>query len=99
MGIHILIGGLIGTLIQPNMVRLMEEVRDGKLDFALTKPDDAQLLVSVRDVRIWRCGRRDLGRDRARLRRSARLTRRPARRAGLRVALALGAVMIYCFWL
>ena len=32
----------------------MEEVRDGKLDFALTKPEDSQLFVSVREVRIWR---------------------------------------------
>jgi ABC-2 type transport system permease protein len=36
------------------MHRLMEEVRDGKLDFALTKPEDSQVIVSVRDVRIWR---------------------------------------------
>ena len=35
------------------MQRLMEDVRDGKLDFALTKPEDSQVLVSVRDVRIW----------------------------------------------
>ena len=54
MGIQILLGGVIQTTIQPNMQRLMEEVRDGKLDFALTKPEDSQVLVSVRDVRIWR---------------------------------------------
>ena len=54
MGIQILLGGVIQTSIQPNMQRLMEEVRDGKLDFALTKPEDSQVLVSVRDVRIWR---------------------------------------------
>ena len=54
MGIHIAMGGLIGTIIQPNMVRLMEEIRDGKLDFALTKPADAQVLTSVREVQIWR---------------------------------------------
>ena len=54
MGIQILLGGVIRTTIQPNMQRLMEEVRDGKLDFALTKPEDSQVLVSVRDVRIWR---------------------------------------------
>ena len=53
MGIQILLGGVIRTSIQPNMTRLMEEVRDGKLDFALTKPEDSQVLVSVRDVRIW----------------------------------------------
>ena len=54
MGIQILLGGLIKMSIQPNMERLMEEVRDGKLDFALTKPEDSQLFVSVREVRIWR---------------------------------------------
>src|SRR4029450_2358371 len=53
MGIQILLGGVIGMSIQPNMRRLMEEVRDGKLDFALAKPEDSQVLVSVRDVRIW----------------------------------------------
>ena len=52
MGIQILLGGVIRTSIQPNMQRLMEEVRDGKLDFALTKPEDSQVLVNVRDVRI-----------------------------------------------
>ena len=54
MGIQILLGGLIKMSIQPNMERLMNEVRDGKLDFALTKPEDSQLFVSVREVRIWR---------------------------------------------
>lgn len=54
MGIQILLGGVIRMSIQPNMERVMQEVRDGKLDFALTKPEDSQLLVSVRDVRIWR---------------------------------------------
>ena len=45
---------MIRTTIQPNMQRLMEDVRDGKLDFALTKPEDSQVLVSIRDVQIWR---------------------------------------------
>src|SRR5918993_1571162 len=54
LGIQLLLGGVISTSIQPNMQRLMEEVRDGKLDFALTKPEDSQVLVSIRDVRIWR---------------------------------------------
>ena len=54
MGIQILLGGVIRMSIQPNMERVMEEVREGKLDFALTKPEDSQVLVSVREVRIWR---------------------------------------------
>ena len=53
LGIQILMGGLIRTTIQPNMTRLIEDVHDGKLDYALTKPEDAQMLVSVREVRIW----------------------------------------------
>ena len=53
LGIQILMGGLIRTSIQPNMMRLIEDVHDGKLDYALTKPEDSQLLVSVREVRIW----------------------------------------------
>ena len=28
-------------------------MRDGKLDFALTKPEDAQLIVSLRELRLW----------------------------------------------
>ena len=53
LGIQILMGGLIRTSIQPNMTRLIEDVHDWKLDYALTKPEDAQMLVSVREVRIW----------------------------------------------
>ena len=53
MGVHILMGGLIRTTIQPNMERLMGDVQEGTLDYALTKPADSQLIVSVREVRIW----------------------------------------------
>ena len=53
MGVFTLVGGIIRTFIQPNMQRVVEDVRQGKLDHALTKPADAQLLVSIRDVRFW----------------------------------------------
>jgi len=53
MGVFILMGGLIRTAIQPNMERLMADVQEGTLDYALTKPADAQIIVSVREVRIW----------------------------------------------
>jgi viologen exporter family transport system permease protein len=100
MGIQILLGGVIRTSIQPNMQRLMEEVRDGKLDFALTKPEDSQVLVSVRDVRIWRAidvlsGAVVLGYGIAGLETSVG----PGDALLFLVLLALGAVTIYCFWL
>ena len=53
MGIHILMGGVIQAAIQPNMGRLMEEIQMGTLDYALTKPVDAQALVSMREFRLW----------------------------------------------
>lgn len=53
MGVFTMAGGLIRSVIQPNMQRVVEDVREGRLDFALIKPADAQVLVSVRDVRLW----------------------------------------------
>ncbi len=53
MGVHTLMGGLIQMIIQPNMLRLMQEIQQGTLDYMLTKPEDAQLLVSVRELRFW----------------------------------------------
>ena len=53
VGVQILLGGVIRSTIQPNMQQLVDEVRDGKLDFLLTKPEDAQTLVSLRRVEIW----------------------------------------------
>ncbi len=46
LGVQALMAGVIHSVIQPNMMRLAEEVQDGKLDHALTKPVDAQMLIS-----------------------------------------------------
>jgi ABC-2 type transport system permease protein len=54
VGIHTLMGGLINMVINPSMAQFMEDVRMGTLDFALTKPADAQLLVSVQRIEIWK---------------------------------------------
>jgi ABC-2 type transport system permease protein len=53
MGIFVLMGGVINAIIQPNMTRLLEEIQLGTLDYALTKPADAQGLISVREFRLW----------------------------------------------
>lgn len=54
LGVYFLIGGLIRTLIRPSMVKFMEDVRQGTLDFTLTKPADSQVLVSIQRVELWR---------------------------------------------
>ncbi|CAN5242962.1 ABC-2 family transporter protein [soil metagenome] len=100
MGVHILIGGVIRSVIQPNMQRLMEDVQEGTLDYALTKPADAQLLVSIREFRIWQSV--DIAVGAVLIGVSLRLQEYSAGWAGALgfvVALLLGAVMIYCFWL
>ena len=99
MGVHIIMGGLIGMLIQPNMVRLMEEIRDGKLDFALTKPADAQVMASVREVRIWRFVDLVIGGVLLAVALSWLETGpSPVGALVFGLALLLGGVMIYCFW-
>jgi ABC-2 type transport system permease protein len=100
MGIQIMLGGVIRMTVQPNMQRLIEEVRDGKLDFALTKPEDSQVLVSVRDVRIWQsvdivAGVAVLSYGIAGLEREVGF----GDAALFPLVLAVGALMIYCFWL
>lgn len=100
LGIQILMGGAIKAYIQPNMTRLIEDVREGTFDYALTKPEDAQLMASVREVRIWQVvdvfsGSAVLGVGLSRI--STDLGALDMVAFG--VALLLGAVMIYCFWL
>jgi ABC-2 type transport system permease protein len=52
VGVYFLVGGLISLVIQPSMSALIDSVRDGTLDFMLTKPEDAQLLVSIQRMAI-----------------------------------------------
>ncbi|MFV9506564.1 MAG: ABC transporter permease [Oscillochloridaceae bacterium umkhey_bin13] len=100
MGIHILLGGVIGAVIQPNMLRLMEDVREGTLDFALTKPVDAQALSSVREIRVWRLVDVVLGLI-VLLVALVQLDERVGLREALSftLALILGTIMIYSFWM
>lgn len=100
MGVHILMGGVIRSAIQPNMERLMNDVLNGTLDFALTKPADAQALVSVREFRFWQLtdvlvGLVVLG---------VAVNQLQVGMEALQVvafiaALIMGAVMLYCVWL
>lgn len=53
VGVYLLVGGIIKLVIQPGMERFIESVRDGTLDFTLTKPEDSQLLVTIGRINIW----------------------------------------------
>jgi ABC-2 type transport system permease protein len=100
MGVFIMMGGIIRAAIQPNMERLMEEIRQGLLDFALTKPADAQLLISIREFRLWQLvdvitGLVVLGVALSQMNWLIGVWSVLA----FFSALMMGAVMIYCFWL
>jgi ABC-2 type transport system permease protein len=100
MGIQILLGGVVHAAIQPNMERLVDEVRDGKLDYVLTKPEDAQAIVSMRQVQIWQAvdvisGAIVIAVGIARLQASVGILDALAFGA----LLVLGGVLLYCFWL
>jgi ABC-2 type transport system permease protein len=100
LGVFMIMGGIIRSAIQPNMQRLMEEIRQGTLDYALTKPADAQLLISVREFRLWQLADVVAG---------LILLVVAVFQLGWQVgllqalgfvsALLMGGAMIYCFWL
>jgi ABC-2 type transport system permease protein len=100
MGIFVLMGGVINALIQPNMTRLLEEIQQGTLDYALTKPADAQGLVSIREFRLWSLTDVIVG--------MIVLSYGVYHYQGsvgfgealmFMLALFLGSILIYCFWL
>jgi ABC-2 type transport system permease protein len=100
MGVHILMGGVINTIIQPNMQRLADDVQEGTLDYALTKPADAQVLASVREFRLWQMVDVLMGlviMAVAAYQIQGRIG--PWQALAFLAALLMGGTMIYCFWL
>lgn len=96
-GVFFLMGGIMGIIIVPNMWKFMEDVREGNLDYTLTKPADSQVLISIRQFAIWKVVDVIMG--------SVVLAvalRDLAQQATVWTALAfgaallLGAIMIYC---
>ncbi|HTO06585.1 MAG TPA: ABC-2 family transporter protein [Myxococcota bacterium] len=100
LGVYFTVYGLIHVVISPSLTRFMDDVRQGNLDFTLTKPADAQLLVSASEVRVWKLvdlllglailcwGLFGIG---------ARVSLLAA--AGFALALVAGATTVYAFWM
>jgi ABC-2 type transport system permease protein len=100
VGVFFLVGGTIRLMIQPSMESLIESVREGTLDYTLTKPVDAQFLVSIQRVEIWKLADFALGIVVL----LVALTRMGERvgafqAAGFVIALVAGGVIVYSFWL
>ncbi len=100
LGVYTLVRGLLDMLVQPNMERIVAEIREGKLDHALIKPADAQAIVSVREVRFWKIV--DVGVGSAILVVALVQLRdqvSPVDLGAFAVMLLIGFVSLYCFWL
>jgi ABC-2 type transport system permease protein len=100
MGIYTIIGAVVAAIIQPNMQQLMDDIQQGNFDYVLTKPEDAQLLASVRQIQIWQMVDFLTGL----IILTIALTRIGARIGAAEtiaflVMIALGAILIYSFWL
>jgi ABC-2 type transport system permease protein len=54
VGVYTLVSGLTQLVVRPSLARFMEDVRLGTLDFMMTKPVDAQVLVSMRQIEVWK---------------------------------------------
>ena len=100
VGIYTLMSGVIGMGIQPSLERFVSEVQAGTLDFTLTKPADAQLLVSIQELQIWKLIDLALGVGLiwvALARQGLELSFPQACEFG--VALLAGGAIVYSFWL
>jgi len=100
VGVFRVMSGVVGLVVAPNMRQIMEDIRDGRLDFALLKPVNSQFYVSARRIVLWRTmdvvvGFLMVAVGCAKL--SAVLSA-PAV-AKFLVMLLVGVVIIYSFWL
>ena len=78
----------------------MQDVQQGTLDYALTKPEDSQVLISVRQVRIWQVVEIISGLVLLIVGLTGvESSTGPVDSLAFAAALGIGAVLVYCFWL
>jgi ABC-2 type transport system permease protein len=100
LAIYYLMDGLIEMFIAPNMRQVMEQVRQGTLDFVLLKPVSGQFMASFRTINVWRIVNVIVG-----LSLSAYTISRLGLTVGFTQAvffaltLLAGIVVVYSFWL
>lgn len=100
VGVFRIVAGGIRILIVPNMRRVLEDIMEGTLDFVLLRPVNAQFLVSIREVVVWRIVDIVLGAAVSAYG-CYRLNGHVPMQSVLLFVLMLGAgfTIVYCFWL
>jgi len=100
LAVYYLMDGIVEMFIGPNMRQIMEQVRQGTLDFVLLKPISAQFLATTRQINIWRIANVLIGAGLSifsiyRL----SLTIGPEQAAAFAITLAASVGIVYSFWL
>jgi ABC-2 type transport system permease protein len=54
VGWFTLLKGILDGAVSPSLVAVVEQIRQGTLDFVLLKPADAQFLVSTAKFEVWK---------------------------------------------
>ena len=100
IGTYHVVSGVVRAVFSPNLQRVVEEVREGTLDFLLTKPGNSQFLASFRRIAVAALGESLLGLA-VILVGFARLWDEVGAGALLTFlfALACGLTVLYAFWL
>ena len=99
-GVYFIMLGGINMILSPSLSQFIDDVRQGTLDFTLTKPEDAQLLVSISRVQMWKLLDVMLGIGvvgYAALQLSEQISWADAFLFG--VSLLLGGIIVYSFWI
>ena len=100
VGFYSLFNGLIEALLQPNMSRIIDQIRTGTFDFVLLKPVNSQFMASLRHLSIWKLADVVLGAGIC-LYAALRLDAAPTAVDLLAAAgfMTCGAVILYSIWL
>jgi ABC-2 type transport system permease protein len=100
LAVYYLMDGLIEMFIAPNMREIMNQVREGTLDFVLLKPVSAQFMATFRTINIWRAANLMVGAGLAVYTvRQLSLSIGAAEALSFAVTLGAGLAVIYSFWL
>jgi ABC-2 type transport system permease protein len=100
LAVYYLMDGLIEMFIAPNMREIMNQVREGTLDFVLLKPVSAQFMATFRTLNIWRAANVMVGAGLAAYTlRQLSLAVGPGEGLAFAVTLAAGLAVVYSFWL
>lgn len=100
LGMFSIFTGVMEAFFRPNIIAMIEQVRDGKFDFVLVKPVNAQFYASFHSLTMWRLV--DIFAGGALIVYALiqmQVTPTPFDLLAFFVLLVIALTLVYCFWL